>query len=73
MWPILPARPVDFWRATLRFLLTALARPSSPFLGGYYFVIDCLFVGLAPSKRALHDMVSGCLVLREGAHSPFVR
>src|SRR5580693_7960929 len=65
-------RPVDFWRASLRFCggrLLALV----PVLGGYYFVIDCLFVGLAPSKRAIHDMLSGCLVLREGARSSFVR
>jgi uncharacterized RDD family membrane protein YckC len=65
-------KPIDFWRASLRFCggrLLALV----PVVGGYYFVIDCLFVGLAPSKRAIHDMLSGCLVLREGAHSSFVR
>jgi uncharacterized RDD family membrane protein YckC len=65
-------KPVDFWRASLRFgggRLLALV----PVLGGYYFVIDCLCVGLTPSKRAIHDRLSGCLVLREGAHSSFVR
>lgn len=65
-------KPIDFWRASLRFCggrLLALV----PVVGGYYFVIDCLCVGLTPSKRAIHDMLSGCLVLREGAHSSFVR
>jgi uncharacterized RDD family membrane protein YckC len=65
-------KPIDFWRASLRFCsgrLLALV----PVLGGYYFVIDCLYVGLTPSKRAIHDRLSGCLVLREGAHSSFVR
>ena len=63
---------IDFWRASLRFCggrLLALV----PVAGGYYFVIDCLCVGLTPSKRAIHDMLSGSLVLREGTHSPFVR
>ncbi|HMD09247.1 MAG TPA: RDD family protein [Candidatus Acidoferrum sp.] len=65
-------KPVDFWRASLRFgggRLLALV----PVVGGYYFVIDCLCVGLTPSKRGIHDRLSGCLVLREGAHSSFVR
>lgn len=65
-------KPVDFWRASLRFCggrFLALV----PVLGGYYFVIDCLCVGLTPTKRAIHDRLSGCLVLREGAHSSFVR
>ncbi len=65
-------KPIDFWRASLRFCsgrLLALV----PVLGGYYFVIDCLYVGLTPSKRAIHDRLSGYLVLREGAHSSFVR
>lgn len=65
-------KPVDFWRASLRFCGGRLLA-HVPVLGGYYIVIDCLFVGFAPSKRALHDMLSGCLVLREGAQSPFVR
>ncbi len=65
-------KPVDFWRASLRFCGGRLLA-HVPVLGGYYFVIDCLCVGLTPSKRAIHDMLSGCLVLREGAHSSFVR
>ena len=65
-------KPVDFWRASLRFCGGRLLA-HVPVLGGYYFVIDCLCVGLTPSKRALHDMLSGCLVLREGTRSSFVR
>jgi hypothetical protein len=42
-------------------------------LGGYYFVVDCFCVALVPSKRAIHDMLSGCLVLRESTHSSLVR
>ncbi|HKN74991.1 MAG TPA: RDD family protein [Candidatus Acidoferrum sp.] len=65
-------KPIDFWRASLRFCGGRLLA-HLPVLGGYYFVIDCLCVGLTPSKRAIHDRLSGCLVLREGAHSSFVR
>jgi uncharacterized RDD family membrane protein YckC len=64
-------RPVDFWRASLRFCGGRLLA-HVPILGAYYFVIDCLCVGLTPNKRAIHDMLSGCLVLRENAHSSFV-
>jgi uncharacterized RDD family membrane protein YckC len=65
-------KPIDFWRASLRFCggrLLALV----PIVGGYYFVIDCLCAGLTPSQRAIHDMLSGCLVLRETAQSPIIR
>jgi uncharacterized RDD family membrane protein YckC len=57
-------KPVDFWRASLRFCGGRLLA-HIPVLGGYYFVVDCLCVGLIPGKRAIHDMLSGCLVLRE--------
>lgn len=56
--------PVDFWRASVRFC-TGRLLAHVPVLGGYYFVIDCLCVGLIPGKRAIHDLLSGCLVLRE--------
>ena len=65
-------KPVDFWRASLRFC-TGRLLAHVPVLGGYYFVIDCLCVGLAPGKRAIHDIFSGCLVLREGARTPSFR
>jgi uncharacterized RDD family membrane protein YckC len=58
-------KPVDFWRASLRFCSGRLL-VHVPVLGGYYFLLDCLCVGLTPSKRAIHDMLSGCVVLREG-------
>jgi uncharacterized RDD family membrane protein YckC len=65
-------KPVDFWRASVRFCGGRLLA-HVPVLGGYYFVVDCLCVGLTPSRRAIHDMLSGCLVLREGTHKSFVR
>lgn len=61
-------KPIDFWRASLRFCGGRLLA-HVPIIGGYYFVIDCVCVGLVPGKRALHDMFSGCLVLREGAQT----
>jgi|SRR5579872_433385 len=64
--------PVDFWRASLRFCSGRLLA-QVPVLGGYYFALDCLCVALTPSKRAIHDMLSGCLVLREGTRSSLVR
>ena len=56
--------PVDFWRASLRFCAGRLLL-HAPVLGLYYFAFDCLYVGLHPRKRALHDLFSGCRVLRE--------
>jgi len=64
--------PVDFWRASLRFCSGRLLA-HVPVLGGYYFLMDCLCVGLTRGKRAFHDVLSGCLVLREGAHGAFKR
>jgi len=65
-------KPVDFWRASLRFCGGRLLA-HVPVLGGYYFLMDCLCVGLTRGKRAFHDVLSGCLVLREGAHGAFKR
>lgn len=65
-------KPVDFWRASMRFC-TGRLLAHVPVLGGYYFVVDCLCVGLFPHKRAIHDILSGCLVLREGARSSSIR
>jgi uncharacterized RDD family membrane protein YckC len=66
------SKPVDFWRASLRFCCGRLL-VHVPILGGYYFVVDCLCVGLIPGKRAIHDMLSGCLVLRENTQRPLAR
>ena len=59
-------QPVDFWRASLRFCAGRLL-VHIPIIGGYYFLIDCLYVGLNSHKRAIHDLLSGCRVLRETA------
>jgi len=61
--------PVGFWRATLRFFSGRLMT-HVPVLGGYYFLADCLCIAVSPEKKALHDMVSGCRVLRETTNRP---
>jgi uncharacterized RDD family membrane protein YckC len=65
-------KPVDFWRTSLRFCSGRLLA-HVPVIGGYYFVLDCLFVGFTPSKRAIHDTLSGCLVLRESTQRQIIR
>lgn len=57
-------KPVDFWRASLRFACGRLL-VHVPVLGGYYYLLDCLCVAVTTQKRALHDLLSGCVVLRE--------
>ncbi len=56
--------PVGFWRASGRFACGRLLL-HLPAVGSYYFVVDCVCVGVTPSKRAIHDILSGCLVLGE--------
>jgi uncharacterized RDD family membrane protein YckC len=60
----LAGKPVDFWRASLRFCSGRLL-VHVPVVGGYYFLFDCAYVGLTPAKRAIHDLLSGCVVLHE--------
>jgi hypothetical protein len=36
-----------------------------PGLGILYFVLSCVFAGCTPRKQALHDIISGCLVMRK--------
>ncbi len=60
---------VGFWRAGGRFACGRLLI-HLPIVGGYYFLVDCLCVGILPGKRAVHDMLAGCLVLRERLGSP---
>jgi uncharacterized RDD family membrane protein YckC len=43
-----------------------------PLVGIYYFLVDGLSVAFTRRKQAIHDIVSGCLVLREAASSPHV-
>jgi len=57
-------RSVSFWRASRRFAGGRLLL-HVPQVGIYYFLVDCGCVGLLPKKRALHDFLAGCLVLRE--------
>jgi len=57
-------KPLDFWRASLRFCSGRLL-VHLPVLGGYYFLLDCAYAGISPAKRAVHDLLSGCVVLRE--------
>jgi uncharacterized RDD family membrane protein YckC len=35
-----------------------------PSIGGLYFLVDCVVAGFTERKQALHDMIAGCLVLR---------
>jgi uncharacterized RDD family membrane protein YckC len=64
--------PVGFWRASGRFAGGRLLA-HVPVVGSYYFVVDCVCIGVTPSKRAIHDMLSGCWVLRESVDRAFVR
>ena len=57
-------RPVGFWRASRRFAGGRLLL-GVPQVGIYYFLVDCGCVGLLPTKRAIHDFLAGCVVLRE--------
>jgi uncharacterized RDD family membrane protein YckC len=36
----------------------------APFIGSLYIAVDCICAGLTSRKQALHDLLSGCLVLR---------
>ncbi|MGB6429335.1 MAG: RDD family protein [Candidatus Acidiferrales bacterium] len=54
---------ISFGRATRRYLCGHfwLCVPS---IGGLYFTTDCICSGLTARKQALHDAITGCLVLR---------
>lgn len=62
-------RRVGFWQASLRFFSGRLLI-HVPIVGGYYFFVDCLCIAILPEKRALHDLASGCWVLRESTTRP---
>lgn len=38
---------------------------SIPYVGGMYFFVDCLCVAFTGRKQAIHDIISGCLVMRK--------
>ena len=60
----LEGRRISFGRASGRFcagrLLGLVAGP-----GGLYFLVSCICVGFTEKKQALHDMISGCLVMKK--------
>jgi uncharacterized RDD family membrane protein YckC len=65
-------QPVSFGLASLRFLFGRLFM-HVPVVGYYYFLADCLCVGLVPGRRAIHDRMSGCFVLQGSGISRLVR
>jgi uncharacterized RDD family membrane protein YckC len=56
--------PVTFARASTRFFSGRLLA-HVPALGGLYFIVDCLFAAVPPTKQALHDRIARCLVLKK--------
>jgi uncharacterized RDD family membrane protein YckC len=60
---------VTFARATARFFCGRLLA-HIPLVGIYYFLIDCLCILFTSNKQAVHDMLAGCIVLRETASDP---
>ena len=54
---------ITFGRASRRFFCGHfwLGVPS---IGGLYFTTDCICSGLTARKQALHDSITGCLVLK---------
>jgi uncharacterized RDD family membrane protein YckC len=55
---------VTFARASGRFFAGRFLA-HVPFIGSLYSAVDCSCAGLTSRKQALHDMLSGCLVLRK--------
>jgi uncharacterized RDD family membrane protein YckC len=60
----LEGRRVTFARASGRFW-AGRGVSSIPYLGGTYFLIDCVCAGFTARKQAIHDMIASCLVLRK--------
>ena len=59
------ARPT-FWKASLRFWF-GRALIHFPYLGIYYFLVDCGRVAFSKDGRAVHDLMAGCCVKRSDA------
>jgi uncharacterized RDD family membrane protein YckC len=55
--------PVSFWRASLRFWF-GRALMHVPYVGIYYFLVDCGRVAFSRDGRAVHDLMAGCWVKR---------
>jgi uncharacterized RDD family membrane protein YckC len=52
-----------FWKASLRFWF-GRALMHVPYVGIYYFLVDCGRVAFSRDGRAVHDLMSGCSVKR---------
>ena len=53
-----------FWRASQRFWF-GRALMHFPYVGIYYFLVDCGRMAFSRDGRALHDLIAGCWVRRE--------
>jgi uncharacterized RDD family membrane protein YckC len=58
--------PVGFGQASGRFFGGRFLM-HVPYVGLYYFFVDCLCIGVLPGKRAIHDILASCQVLRSSA------
>lgn len=56
---------ISFGRSSVRFFAGKFIAIGVPGLGILYFVLSCVFAGGTPKKQALHDIISGCLVMRK--------
>jgi uncharacterized RDD family membrane protein YckC len=54
---------ISFGKASGRFW-SGQGLAMVPYIGFLYRVIDCVLAGFTERKQALHDMIAGCLVLR---------
>jgi len=55
--------PVSFWRGSLRFWF-GRALMHVPYVGIYYFLLDCGRVAFSRDGRAVHDLIARCVVSR---------
>ena len=60
---------IGFWQATRRFAGGRLLF-HLPVIGVYYFLVDCLCIAVLKRNRAIHDILSGCLVLQDSEFLP---
>jgi uncharacterized RDD family membrane protein YckC len=56
---------ISFGRASGRFFAGKFMALGVPGFGIIYFFVSCICAGVTERKQALHDMIAGCLVLRE--------
>jgi uncharacterized RDD family membrane protein YckC len=54
---------VTFAQASGRFF-AGRGLGAIPYVGGLYYLVDCICAGLTERKQAVHDMIAGCLVLK---------